>query len=134
MSVIDDIAKGASGAVSYASKKTGELTALAKLKLSLQAEKGRLSDCYTEIGKLYYEYIKDGEDPSEEIATYVTAVDNSKAKIAELRSKIAELQDNVICPDCDAKVPKNFAFCPSCGRKMEKKEKPADPEPKYYAE
>ena len=134
MSMIDEIAKGASDAVTYASKKTGELTTLAKLKLSLQAEKGRLSDCYTEIGKLYYDYIKDGEDPSAEIATYVTAVDRSKAKIAELRSKIAELQDNVICPNCDMKVPKNFAFCPGCGAKMEKKEKPAPEEPKYYAE
>lgn len=134
MSVIDDIAKGASGAVSYASKKTGELTALAKLKFSLQAEKGRLSDCYTEIGKLYYQFIKDGEDPSAEIATYVTAVDTSKAKIAELRAKIAELQDNVICPNCDTKVPKNFAFCPSCGKKMEKKEAAESTEPKYYAE
>ena len=134
MSVIDDIAKGASDAVSYASKKTGELTALAKLKLSLQSEKGRLSDCYTEIGKLYYEFIKDGEDLSAEIATYVTAVDNSKAKIAELRAKIAEIQDNVICPNCDTKVPNNFAFCPNCGQKMEKKETPDEDETKYYAE
>lgn len=134
MSVIDEIAKGASDAVSYASKKTGELTTLAKLKLSLQAEKGRLADCYTEIGKLYYDYIKDGEDPSAEIATYVTAVDRSKAKIIELRTKIAELQDNVLCPNCQMKVPKNFAYCPSCGEKMGKKEAPAPKEPKYYAE
>ena len=134
MSVIDEIAKGASGAVSYASKKTGELTALAKLKLSLQGEKGRLTDCYTEIGKLYYDFIKDGSDPSEEIATYVTAVDNSKAKIAAIRAKIAEIQDNVICPECSSKVPKNFAFCPNCGKKMEKEEKPESDEPKYYAE
>ena len=134
MSVIDEIAKGASDAVTYASKKTGELTTLAKLKLSLQIEKGRLSDCYTEIGKLYYSFIKDGDDPSEEIATYVTAVDNSRAKIADLRAKIAELQDNVICPNCSAKVPKNFAFCPTCGKKMERAVKPASTEPKYYAE
>ena len=134
MSVIDEIAKSASDAVSYASKKTSELTALAKLKLSLQSEKGRLSDCYTEIGKLYYDFIKDGNDPSEEIATYVTAVDNSKAKIAEIRAKIAELQDNAICPNCSAKVPKNFAFCPSCGLKMEKPAENEPEEPKYYAE
>ena len=134
MSVIDGIAKGASDAVSYASKKTAELTALAKLKLSLQSEKGKLSDCYTEIGKLYYDFIKDGNDPSAEIATYITAVDNSKAKIAEIRAKIAELQDKVICPNCSAKVPKNFAFCPSCGKAMEKEEAPASDEPKYYAE
>jgi Zn finger protein HypA/HybF involved in hydrogenase expression len=132
MSVIDEIAKGASDAVSFASKKTGELTARAKLKLELQAEKGRLYDCYTEIGKLYYGFIKDGDDPSAEIATYVTAVDRSKAKIAELRAKLAELQDNVICPNCHAKVPKNFAYCPTCGKNME--EKPAAEETKYYAE
>ena len=135
MSVLDEIAKGASDAVTYASKKTGELTTLAKLKLSLQIEKGRLADCYTEIGKLYYGFIKDGDDPSAEIATYVTAVDNSRAKIADLRAKIAELQDNVICPECSAKVPKNFSFCPTCGKKMEKVAKAAaSDEPKYYAE
>ncbi len=130
MSVLDEIAKGAS----YASKKTGELTALAKLKLSLQSEKGKLTDCYTELGKLYYEFIENGTDMSAEIATYVTAVSNSKARIAETRARIAELQDNVICPNCSAKVPRNFAFCHACGKKLEKEAKEETDETKYYAE
>lgn len=130
MSVLDEIAKGAS----YASKKTGELTALAKLKLSLQSEKGKLTDCYTELGKLYYEFIENGTDMSAEIATYVTAVGNSKARIAEINARIAELQDNVICPNCSAKVPRNFAFCHVCGKKLEKETKEESDEPKYYAE
>ncbi len=130
MSVLDEIAKGAS----YASKKTGELTALAKLKLSLQSEKGKLTDCYTELGKLYYEFIENGTDMSAEIATYVTAVGNSKARIAEINARIAELQDNVICPNCSAKVPRNFAFCHVCGKKMEKEAKEESDETKYYAE
>lgn len=130
MSVLDEIAKGAS----YASKKTGELTALAKLKLALQSEKGKLTDCYTELGKLYYEFIENGNDLSAEIATYVTAVNNSKTRIAELRARIAELQDNVICPNCSAKVPRNFAFCHVCGKKLEKEAKEESDEPKYYAE
>lgn len=130
MSVLDEIAKGAS----YASKKTGELTALAKLKLSLQSEKGKLTDCYTELGKLYYEFIENGTDMSAEIATYVTAVGNSKARIAEINARIAELQDNVICPNCSAKVPRNFAFCHVCGKKMEKEAKEESDETKYYAD
>lgn len=130
MSVLDEIAKGAS----YASKKTGELTALAKLKLSLQSEKGKLTDCYTELGKLYYEFIENGTDMSAEIATYVTAVGNSKARIAEINARIAELQDNVICPNCSAKVPRNFAFCHVCGKKLEKEAKEESDETKYYAE
>ena len=56
MSIWDDIAKSASDAASFAVRKTGEFTSLAKMKLALHTEETKLSDCYTEIGRLYYMY------------------------------------------------------------------------------
>ena len=54
MSIWDDIAKSASDAASIAVRNTGEFTSLAKMKLALHTEETKLSDCYNEIGRLYY--------------------------------------------------------------------------------
>ena len=44
MSIWDDIAKSASDAASFAVRKTGEFTSLAKMKLALHTEETKLSD------------------------------------------------------------------------------------------
>ena len=121
MSIWDDIAKSASDAASFAVRKTGEFTSLAKMKLALHTEETKLSDCYNEIGRLYYMYQRDGKDLVSEIAQRIADADLVRERIAAIKSEICDLQDNMICPSCGEKISKNFEFCPICGTRQTKK-------------
>lgn len=122
MSIWDEIAKGASDAASFAAKKTGELTATAKLKLALQSEKNNLNECYTDIGRLYYAYQRHGKDKVAEIASRISDADACHEKISAIKAELAQLQDSRVCPSCSARIDKSFDFCPSCGAKQTKTE------------
>ena len=122
MSIWDEIAKGASDAANYAVKKPGEVTTLAKMKLALHTEETKLTECYTDIGRLYYVYQRDGKDLVADIASRIAEADASHEKIAAIKAEIADLQDSVICSSCGSKINKAFEFCPICGTKQETKE------------
>lgn len=120
MSIWDDIAKGASDAASFAAKKTGELTNVAKMKLALHSEETKLNECYADIGRMYYTYQRDGKDLVAEIASRISDADASHEKIAAIKAELADLQDSVVCASCGSKINKGFEFCPICGTKQEK--------------
>lgn len=125
MSIWDDITKGLSDATSYTKKKTGEFTNLAKLKYALHSEESKLSECFEEIGKLYYAYQREGVDYAAEIAALIAEADMIKITIGELEAEIAKTKKQTICPSCGAKPDQDMAFCPSCGAKLEKTEESA---------
>ena len=122
MSIWDDIAKGMSDAASFTVKKTGEFTSLAKMKYALHSEESKLSECYEEIGKLYYAYQREGTDYVSEIAALIAEADLIKATVTEMKEEIAKLQNNSICSGCGAKIDSGMAFCPVCGAKQAKTE------------
>ncbi len=126
MSIWDDIAKGMSDAASYTKKKTGEFTALAKMKYALHSEETKLAECFEEIGKLYYAYQRDGVDYVAEIAALIAEADMIKITIADMKVELAKLQNMGICEGCGAKLDKAMAFCPSCGLKQAKDEPKCD--------
>lgn len=118
MSIWDDIAKGMSDAASYTAKKTGELTTLAKMKYALHSEESKLSECFEEIGKLYYAYQSEGTDYALELAALISEANVIKANIAEMKAEIAVMKNQTVCPKCGAKLETTMAFCPSCGAKQ----------------
>ncbi len=122
MSIWDDIAKGMSDAASFTVKKTGEFTNLAKMKYALHSEESKLSECYEEIGKLYYAYQREGTDYVSEIAALIAEADVIKLTIAEMKEEIAKLQNNAICASCGAKIDASMSFCPICGASQKKSE------------
>lgn len=120
MSIWDNIAKGVSDAASYTAKKTGELTTLAKMKYSLHSEESKLSECFEEIGKLYYAYQREGTDYISEIAALISEADLIKTNIACIKEEIAQLQNSAICQACGAKIDASMCFCPVCGAKQDR--------------
>lgn len=119
MSIWDDITKGASDAASFAAKKTGEMTSLAKLKYKLHGEETKLTKCYEEIGRLYYSYQHDGKDTEAELAEKVSQIEQINQSINGIKAELCALRDEKICPACGEKIGKNDTFCPACGAKQE---------------
>ena len=127
MALWDDIAKSAKDAAAYTAKKAGELTNVAKLKMSIRSEENNLDKCFAEIGNMYYAYQRQGEDHTAEIAALLMEADQIVAKIESLRSSLAKVQNSAICPGCNAQVTTDFAYCPLCGEKLDR-EAPAEEE------
>ena len=101
-------------------KKTGELTTIAKLNMSIKAEEAKLSDCYKAIGRLFYTAERDNLDNTEEIATYIMQADKIKAVIADCQKELALLRNVVICEGCNNEISGDCIFCPICGLKVTK--------------
>ncbi len=100
--------------------KTGELTAIAKLNVTIKTEEAKLSDCYKSIGRLFYTAERDNLDNTEEIATYIMQADRIKATIADCQKELAVLRNVVVCEGCNNEIAGDAIFCPICGLKVNK--------------
>lgn len=127
MSFFNEIKRNVSGAASAASKKTSEFTGIAKLNLNIKLEETKLSECYEEIGRLFYTAERNGEDNTSDIATYIMQADRIKAVIADYKAELARLKKVVICEGCGTEISETAAYCSVCGAKQTKKveEEPA---------
>ncbi|MBE6598538.1 MAG: zinc-ribbon domain-containing protein [Ruminococcaceae bacterium] len=121
MSIFNEIKRNVSGAASVASKKTTELTEIAKIKVNIKLEKAKLSECYEEIGRLFYTAERSGEDYTSDIAAYIMQADKIKATIAKYKTELAKLRKIVICEGCGAEISDTAAYCSVCGTKQVKK-------------
>ena len=117
---IESIKKNFKDVTDKTVKKTGELTAIAKLNMSIKAEESKLSDCYKAIGRLFYTAERDNLDNTEEIATYIMQADKIKAVIADCQKELAVLRNVVICEGCSSEISNECIFCPVCGLKVTK--------------
>ncbi len=121
MSIINEIKKNVTEAANIASKKTTELTGIAKLKVNIQREKTKLSDCYKEIGRLFYTAERSGADHTSDIAAYIMQADKIKANIAGYKAELSRLRKVTICEGCGTEISNTAAYCSVCGAKQMKK-------------
>ena len=117
---IESIKKNFKDVTDKTVKKTGELTAIAKLNMAIKTEEAKLSDCYKAIGRLFYTAERDNLDNTEEIATYIMQADKIKANIAGYQKELAILRNVVVCEGCSNEISNDAIFCPICGLKVSK--------------
>ena len=118
MAIWGEISKGAKDAAAFTVKKTEEITAIAKLKLAIHSEVGKLEKCYQEMGELYYEILRKDVDNSAEVAALLLEADELKTKIAALKAQLASVQRGIICKECGTQVSSEYGFRPICGTKI----------------
>ena len=126
MAFWEDLQKGVNDVAAFTSKKTTELTGLAKLKYAIHVCEQKLDKCFTEIGRLFYESQKDGADHSAEIATLIMQIDKLTSDLALHNAEIMKLKNAVTCTSCGSEIAKECIFCPICGKKMDEEEKSED--------
>lgn len=75
-----------------AADKAKDMAEIAKLKLDITAEEKKIQQAYVDLGKLYYEAIKnDEEGPGVE---HCKVIKESQDAIAQLEDKIASVKEN----------------------------------------
>ena len=97
---------------------SGTVMEIAKLKYKLVEINSDINDNYMAIGKLVYN-ASDDDDISDELTRLsddITALTEAKS---DMQSRYDELINKKQCPNCDARMEKDFEFCPKCGYRFE---------------
>ena len=116
MAFFDDFSKKLSQAGQATIQKTKELADIAKVNSMIMDEEKKITDLYLEIGKRYVEI--HAIDAEEEFQQSITALEDAKKKIKELKEQIMEIKGAVKCSNCGAEVPAGSAFCATCGAQI----------------
>lgn len=101
-----------------ACKKTGEVVSVEKQKYNVSALKSKREKDFADLGKIYYELVKDQTDLTDEVRNLVDAISEKNDEIDRLNEDIQNSKNKRICPNCRANIDINSTFCNSCGAKV----------------
>lgn len=124
MAFFEDLGKKITQASQSAVNKAKDVTDVAKYNSAISDEEKKISEYYTQLGKLYM--AKFSEAPEPVLAQIVGAIKDSEKKIVEYRELIKEIRGIVKCEKCGSDVPTNQPFCGNCGTSMAKQPAPSD--------
>ena len=128
MAFFDELKRNASGVANKAAKKTNDLTSLAKLNVSVKNLENKLDGVYGEIGRLFYNAERNGEDYTSDIAALIMKADKFQTEIEATKKQINSLRKVVVCEGCGNEISEEAAYCSFCGTKQVK------PEPEVVVE
>lgn len=124
MDFFDKLGEKASKTYKYTTEKTAKLAKEAKLKMSMNENKSKIEDLYSEIGKKVYEnHIREEDidvDISLELEEYCIQIDELSDRIEDERKEILNLKDKRQCDNCYYEIDIDYNYCPHCGQIQEK--------------
>lgn len=112
MAFFEELGKTLSDTGKEVATKAKALTETIQLKTQISAEKTKLEEAYSVIGKLFYEA---NNEPGEAYTKAYDAVRASRERIAALEIELTQSEGTRICAECGAKVPKDSFYCGKCG-------------------
>lgn len=95
------------------SNKAKTLSETTSLNGIIKTEERKIASHYQILGQLYFE--KYASSPEPEFAESVSVINEAKAKIAETKDKLDNLQNRYKCPNCKKEFKPGAGFCSSCG-------------------
>lgn len=99
-------------------QKTGEVVGVEKLKFNIASLKSKREKDYTDLGKIYFELIKDSTDLEDNTRNLVDAIREKSEEILRLNEDIQNVKNKEICHNCGAAIAKNSLYCNNCGEKL----------------
>ncbi len=121
MGFFDQIGKKATEMYQGAKDKTSQISGELKLKSKISEEKDKITNFYSELGKMVFEeYTKNGDAFSNEVANKCREIIASKEAIENLNKEIMALKDTIACLKCGEVISKNADFCSKCGTAVAK--------------
>jgi rubrerythrin len=112
-SVGDTVSKGARTGTDNLKK----MAEKSKIKREISMIEHDINNSYIEIGKKYFEAIKNA--PAEEYLFDVENILTKNQQLEEAKKSLMELEDKYSCPECGGSVTKDQKFCDKCGHKLE---------------
>lgn len=96
-------------------KKTSETVSVLKLKYAIKDIDSDIDNIYKELGKMVYQEYKNGAEFEGEYLEKCEKIDDFSSEIKLLNTKIAELGNKSICPECKKYNDANAKYCSFCG-------------------
>ncbi len=118
MGFLDDAINKTKEVFDVACQKTGEVVSVEKLKFNVASLKSKREKDYTDLGKIYFELVKDNTDLDDNTRNLVDAIREKNEEIVRLNIDIQNAKNKVYCPSCGAGVAENSSYCNSCGAKL----------------
>ena len=98
-----------------AGRRAGQMVDVAKLNVQLFDLNGEYSDILCQLGQVMYDTHKGAIPEHDTVSRLLAQADDTAAKIAELKGRIADLKQARSCSSCGAPCGKGDKFCRQCG-------------------
>ena len=116
MTLFDDFSKKVGSFAQTTVQKSKELAEITKINFQISGEEDKIKKTYIEIGKIYFE--ENAASATGRTAELCNQINASMDVIKDLREKINEAKNIVLCPNCGKEVDNSNKFCNGCGAKM----------------
>ena len=120
MDFFDKLGKKASEKYKGDAEKKRKIAKEAKMKMSINENKAKISEIYEEIGKKVYEnHVREEKlDLENFLKEECIKIDVLADEIEDYRKDILELKDKKQCKKCFKEIELNVKFCPNCGKQI----------------
>lgn len=119
MGFLDDAINKTKEAFDVACKKTDEVVTVEKQKFNIASLKSKREKDYADLGKIYFELVKDSADLEDDTRNLVDAITEKNEEIARLNEDIQNVKNKRVCPNCNANIDINSSYCNNCGQKLD---------------
>lgn len=98
-----------------AGRKAGQMVDVAKLNVQLFDLNGEFNDILRQLGQVMYKTHLGQAPEGDPVTELLSRADETAEKVAELKTRIADLRQSQSCPRCGAPCGKEDQFCRRCG-------------------
>lgn len=113
MAIWENISKKAAETTAKAVQQAKVLSETARLSGLISTEEKNLEAEFAQLGKRYLELHAD--DYENEFGGIISAIQESKRKIADYQVQIQDVKGVIRCEKCGAEIAKGSVFCSCCG-------------------
>ena len=119
MGFLDEAISKTKEVFDIACEKTSEVVTIEKQKFSIASLKSKREKDFADLGRIFYENIKDSSDLEDNIRNLVDAISEKNEEIVRLNQDIQNIKNKRVCPNCNANVDINSTYCNACGEKLD---------------
>lgn len=121
--IFDDVVVNAKAAANAVSQKATAVRDASKHKFTAAEIRGEINKKLRDLGALTYKVNVQNVDMTKEIEQIVAEITELKENLSIINEHIAASKNQKKCPQCNAFLPKNSAFCNICGAKLDEEPK-----------
>ncbi len=119
MDILDNVLEKAKAIANMASKKTGKVVEISKIKLDSLQTNSEIKACYEKLGNAVYSMAKADYENPELIANIIEEIDELIEHLDDNQDKISNIKAYRTCECCDNRNPLDATYCSKCGNKLE---------------
>jgi division protein CdvB (Snf7/Vps24/ESCRT-III family) len=122
MSILENVRGKISDTAKAAVKVSRELSEISKINNEIRAQEDKVKTLLIEIGEAVYETYIEAIPVNVDVESKCKEITECYNNIEELKAKILEVKNIVICQECKSTIERGFLFCPKCGARVEYEE------------